>query len=160
MVVPPCSGSLSLLLRPVLLDEISLPFDPASSQRAFLTDFSISHQFWDLENNHAEEMEALEEAQGVSGHPSMGHSVSLSGALAGIRQKTLLPPLKLVNAAAVCSLTAFCGLGGQPCCDPGGCCRVLGEPTGAHCFISHLSVGSASLPSPSASAAAAQAAAL
>lgn len=71
--------------------------------------------------------------------------------------KTLLPPMKLVNAAAVCSLTGFCGLGGQPCCDPGGCCRVLGGATGAPCFLSRLSVGSVS---PSASAAAAQAAAL
>lgn len=59
VVGPPCSNSLSLLLRLVLLDEISLPFDPASSQRAFLTDFSISHPFWHLENNHAEETEAL-----------------------------------------------------------------------------------------------------
>lgn len=73
MVVPPCSGSLSLLLKPVLPDEISLPCNPASSQTAFLTDFSISHLFWQLENNHAEETEALKEAWGVSGHPSMGH---------------------------------------------------------------------------------------
>lgn len=85
MVVPPCSGSLSLLLRPVLPDEISLPCNPASSQRAFLTDFSISHQFWQLENSHAEVTEALGEAQDVSGHPSMGHSASLPAALADVR---------------------------------------------------------------------------
>lgn len=86
MVVPSCSGSLSLLLRLVLPGEISLPYNPASSQRAFLTDFSLSHQFWQLENNHAEETEALEESRGVSGHASMGHSASLPGALADIRQ--------------------------------------------------------------------------
>lgn len=115
MVVPPCSGSLSLLLRLVSIDEISLPCNPASSQRAFLPDFSISHQFCHLENNHAEEMEALKEARGVSGHSSMGHSASLPVLWLTSDKITLLLPLKLVNAAAVCSLTAFCGLGGQPC---------------------------------------------
>lgn len=41
--------------------------------------------------------------------------------------KTLLPPLKLVNAAALCSLSAFCGLGGAALLRPWGMLQGAGR---------------------------------
>ena len=106
----PGSSSLSLLLRPVLPDEKSLPCNPASGQGAFPTDFgsqSTAMLGWER---------PWKRLGGLQITPvwSTQHRCLVLWLVS--EDKTLLPALKSVKAAPVSPLLLFVGWGGQPCC--------------------------------------------